>query len=312
MSNYIYKNLFFSTTQRLYRKNHISFYQGFDLNNYNKFRNGGLRFKKLFKKSFKQKPLISIITVTFNCKNFINQTIKSVLKLPYDNIEYIIIDGGSTDGTLNNIKKYNNFCDFWTSKKDNGIYHAMNKGSKYATGDAIYFLNAGDILRHKHFMKLIKLYNKNNNLYGKNFVLCGTHKFTQGYPGFKLLKNNFIPSLGRLPSHQSMLIPRKLQLENLYDENYPISADKDFKLKIYLNKIKFIITDYEVCLSLPDGKSQHFENHNKLKVRSMEIYSIFCKNYNFVWALLYTSAFYIWNLRKIVKGIFINEKFDHH
>ena len=304
MSKYIIKNLSFSTTKRLYKNSFISIYKGIDLNNYNRFRQGGLWFKKYFKKSLKEKPLISIITVTYNCKNLINQTIKSVLKLPYDNIEYIIIDGGSTDGTLNNIKKYNNFCDFWISKKDDGIYHAMNKGSKYATGDAIFFLNAGDILRQKHFMKLIKLYKINNNLYGKNFVLCGTHIFTQGYPGFKLLKNNFIPLLGRLPSHQSMLIPRKLQLENLYDENFPVSADKDFKIKIYLNKVRFIITDYVVCLSLPDGKSQYFENHKKLKIRAMEIFSIFYKNYNFVWALLYTSAFYVWNLRKIVKGNF--------
>ena len=303
MSKYIIKNLSFSTTKRLYKNSFISIYKGIDLNNYNRFRQGGLWFKKYFKKSLKEKPLISIITVTYNCKNLINQTIKSVLKLPYDNIEYIIIDGGSTDGTLNNIKKYNNFCDFWISKKDDGIYHAMNKGSKYATGDAIFFLNAGDILRQKHFMKLIKLYKKNNNLYGKNFVLCGTHIFTQGYPGFKLLKNNFIPLLGRLPSHQSMLIPRKLQLENLYDENFPVSADKDFKIKIYLNKVRFIITDYVVCLSLPDGKSQYFENHKKLKIRAMEIFSIFYKNYNFVWSLLYTSAFYVWNLRKIVKKL---------
>lgn len=304
MEKLILKNLSFSTTRRVHRNNSISFYKGININNYNSFRQGGLRFKKFFKKSFKRKPLISIITVTYNCNNLINQTIKSVLKLPYDNIEYIIVDGGSTDGTLNKIKKYNNLCDFWISKKDNGIYHAMNKGSKYATGDAIFFLNAGDVLKQKYFIKLIKLFDKYYNLYGKNFVLCGTHVFTQGYPGFKLLKNNFIPSLGRLPSHQSMLIPRKLQLENLYDNNFPISADKDFKIRIYLNKVKFIITNYVVCLSLPDGKSQYFENHKKLKIRAMEIFSIFYKNYNFVWALLYTSAFYVWNLRKIVKGNF--------
>ena len=189
-------------------------------------------------------------------------------------------------------------------QKDKGICRAMNKGSKYATGDAIFFLNAGDIIRQKQFMKLIKLYQKYNNLYGKNFVLCGTHVFTQGYPGLKLLMNNFIPLLGRLPSHQSMIIPRKLQLENLYDENFPVSADKDFKLKIYLNKVKFIITNYVVCLSLPGGKSQYFENHKKLKVRVKEIFLIYEKNYNFIWALLYASTFYIWNLRKIVKSYF--------
>lgn len=261
---------------------------------------GGLRFKKLSKKSYKGKPLISIITVTYNCRNLIERTIKSVLNLSYVNIEFIIIDGKSSDGTINIIKKHNNSIDFWISQKDRGIYNAMNKGARYANGDALFFLNAGDKLINKEFFKLIKLFEQNKTFYGNNFVACGTHIFTKGYPGFKLLKNNFIPFLGRLPSHQSMLIPRRLQLRYMYDEKFPISADKDFKLKIYSKNIKFIIKNYIVCLSLPDGKSQNIKNHFILNNRTYEIFSIFKKNYNFLWALVYSFAFYIWNLRKII------------
>ena len=293
-------NLSYSTTSRLFRKKFTKNKKKIDLKNNDKKITGGLRIKRFFKKSLKGKPLITIITVTFNCKKLLEQTIKSVLNLSYDNIEFIIVDGGSSDGTLNTIKKYNNLIDFWISQKDSGIYNAMNKGSKLATGDALFFLNAGDQLINNEFISLIKLFEENENLYDKNFVLCGTHVYTKTYPGFKFLKNNFIPILGRLPSHQSMLIPKKLQLQNKYDEKFPISADKDFKLRIYLKKVEYVIKDYIVCLSLPDGKSQHMENHIDLKKRTLETFSIFKKNYNFLWALVYSFIFYVWNFRKII------------
>lgn len=264
-----------------------------------KFR-GVRSLKNPQKKIKKDKPIITIITVTYNCGNLIEQTIKSVKGLNYDNLEYIIIDGKSIDQTLDIIKKYNNFIDFWISQKDRGIYNAMNKGIKYASGDAIFFLNAGDKLRSKEFINLTKYYNKNKKLYGDNFVLCGTTIYTKGYPGFPFLKENFIPFLGRLPSHQSMLIPRKLQLKNMYDERFPVSSDKDFKLKIFLKKVKFINKKFIVCLSLPDGKSQNIKNHLNLRARTNEIFNIFKKNYNFLWAFIYSLIFYLWNVRKII------------
>ena len=112
------------------------------------------------------------------------------MNLSYDNIEFIIVDGNSKDGTANIIRKYDDFIDFWISKKDKGIYNAMNKGAKYARGDAL-FLNAGDKLKNKEFLKLIKLFEKNKINYGNNFVLCGNHMFTKGYPGFKNFRKKF-------------------------------------------------------------------------------------------------------------------------
>ena len=95
---------------------------------------GGLRTKGYFKKSYDDKPLISIITVVFNGERYLEQTIQSVIDQTYDNVEYIIIDGGSTDGTLDIIKKYEDKIDYWVSEKDNGIYDAMNKGIKVCYG----------------------------------------------------------------------------------------------------------------------------------------------------------------------------------
>ena len=288
----------YSTTRKVYRSKNKKRTKS---NTIKKKLEGGLRIKNYFKKSLRNNSLITIITVTYNCKNLIQRTINSVLNLSYDNVEFIIIDGGSTDGTLEIIKKNNELIDYWVSASDNGIYEAMNKGCKFSRGKGVFFLNAGDKLRNKQFVKLIKLFERNFFLYGNNFVLCATHIYTNGYPGFKYLKDNFIPFLGRLPSHQSMIIPRKLQLKYKYDERFPISADKDFKIKIYLKKIRYIFTNHVVCLSLPGGKSQNMSSHFDLKNRTLETFHIFKKNYNFFWALIYSLLFYSWNLRKIIK-----------
>lgn len=90
------------------------------------------------------KPLISIITVTFNAEKVLEETIQSVIDQDYMNTEHIIIDGGSTDGTLEIIEKYADYISYWKSEPDNGLYDAMNKGIAVAKGDWLNFLNAGD------------------------------------------------------------------------------------------------------------------------------------------------------------------------
>lgn len=100
-------------------------------------------------------PKITIVTVTYNCKNMIESTIESVLCQSYDNTEYLIIDGGSTDGTVDIIRRYSSSLDYFISEKDNGIYDAMNKGLIAATGDWIIFMNAGDFFVDKNVLKTV-------------------------------------------------------------------------------------------------------------------------------------------------------------
>ena len=103
----------------------------------------------------KTPPRISVITVVFNSNKLIRKTIESVLFQTYDNVEFIIIDGASTDGTIEIIKEFDNYVDKWHSEDDSGIYDAMNKGIKTASGEYLMFLNAGDIFSNKDVLSLV-------------------------------------------------------------------------------------------------------------------------------------------------------------
>lgn len=105
---------------------------------------GGLRLKDFHKRNTPGKPLISIITIVYNDEKHLERAIQSVLDQSYDNLEYIIIDGKSTDGTLDVIKKYEDRIDYWVSEPDQGISDAMNKGIRLSSGDIIAHLHADD------------------------------------------------------------------------------------------------------------------------------------------------------------------------
>jgi glycosyltransferase involved in cell wall biosynthesis len=117
-------------------------------------------------------PKITIITPSFNQGQFIEQTIRSVLLQNYPNLEYIIIDGGSTDNTLEIIKKYSDFITYWVSEKDNGQSDAINKGLKYATGDVFNWLNSDDYYLPNTLLTVGQFFHKNPKIN----VLCGHEK----------------------------------------------------------------------------------------------------------------------------------------
>ena len=117
------------------------------------------------------KPLITVVTVVYNGEKFLEETILSVINQTYDNVEYIIIDGGSTDGTHDIIRKYEHAIDYWVSENDEGIFDAMNKAVQCSHGGWIYFLNAGDAFFSNSTLQalstsLAKFYLRNNLVVG--------------------------------------------------------------------------------------------------------------------------------------------------
>jgi glycosyltransferase involved in cell wall biosynthesis len=105
---------------------------------------GGLRTRGLYKAEGSE-PTVTVITASYNCASSIEETMLSVLNQTYSNVEYIVIDGGSTDGTVDVIRKYDHAIDYWISEPDRGIYDAMNKGIRASTGQWLNFMNVKDV-----------------------------------------------------------------------------------------------------------------------------------------------------------------------
>lgn len=114
--------------------------------NYVPFLEGGKRTLGNNRELFDSKIKVTLITVTYNSDKYLEETIKSIVNQSYENIEYIIIDGGSIDQTIEIIERYSNFIDYYISEKDSGMYDALNKGLMYSTGELIGFCNSDDIL----------------------------------------------------------------------------------------------------------------------------------------------------------------------
>jgi glycosyltransferase involved in cell wall biosynthesis len=187
---------------------------------------GGLRKKGYNKNSIAGKPLITIITVSLNSENTIQKTILSVLNQTYDNIEYIIIDGKSSDNTVKIIKHYENSIDLWISERDKGIFNAINKGIRVSTGDIIGILNSDDTLT-KNALKLVKNYFKDDVDF-----LFGTVKKDRLLSGFNKKKIKW--KFNVYPAHSSgFFISRKAQLKvGFYDERFKLHADYDLIYKL--------------------------------------------------------------------------------
>jgi glycosyltransferase involved in cell wall biosynthesis len=186
-------------------------------------------------------PKISVIVVVFNGVETLEKTIISVLRQTYNNVELLIIDGGSTDGTLDILKnnKSNNL--FWVSEPDKGIYDAMNKGIQKALGDWIFFLGADDHFYNNQVLETI--FSKSN--YESMDLIYGNVK-SDSYRGIYDGEFNFEKLLQKNISHQSIFynkdIFRKIGFYNL---KYKTHADWDFNLRCYENKevkIKYIDT----------------------------------------------------------------------
>ena len=194
---------------------------------------------------------ISIITVCFNSARTIRQTIESVVKQTYDNIEYIIIDGGSTDGTVDIIKKYENNINYWISETDKGIYDAMNKGIDKANGDIIGIINSDDWYTDNNVIKeVIEAFNKNNvDIIHGNLIYVNEIKNER----FRILPDLKVENIYRkmVFNHPTCFIKRNVYKRfGTFDLRYNITADYELLLRFYthMNASRFFYLDKDmVC-----------------------------------------------------------------
>lgn len=252
-------------------------------------------------------PHISLITICFNAQESISDTLKSVLSQEYKHIEYIIIDGASTDSTLTIIQSYKiqfeNACIplYISSEKDNGIYDAMNKGIKCARGEIIGFLNADDFFTSPQSLTHIA------NTFRKNQSDCvfGQVAFIDKYHTIRRTwsKNPYSPLaffLGWHPAHPTFYVKRTiLERFGIFNLNYPIAADYELMLRL-LQKYKISSSYIPHCLvTMHLGGKSNGSVANILKA-NLECYQAWRENKLCIFPIFILLK----PLRKILNAIF--------
>ena len=182
-----------------------------------------------------KKPLISIITISLNAEKYIEQTIQSVLNQTYRNIEYIIIDGGSTDKTVQIINTYRGRIDHFISEKDDGIADAMNKGVALAKGDYVIFIHADDYFKNHSSLEDALEY-----LDGTVDILACNIQYGKDLKVIKPRGFNFWFNF-KGPHHQGIICRNSLiKKYNCFDTNFKICMDYALFMKAYRDGAKYV------------------------------------------------------------------------
>jgi glycosyltransferase involved in cell wall biosynthesis len=223
-------------------------------------------------------PVVSIITVVYNGKELLEKTIHSIVNQSFKSIEYIVIDGKSTDGTLDVIKKNEAHINYWVSEPDKGIYDAMNKAMHHAKGTYIWFLNAGDLIESSE--TLTKIFSSSpdadiiygeTNMINSHGEILGTRSTltTRKLPiqmNWKDMKK------GMVVSHQSILVKKSIAPE--YDLKYRCSSDIDWVIKSLKRSHKIMNANMILSRYLIGGFSA-----KNLKKSLMERFLIYMNHY---------------------------------
>lgn len=193
----------------------------------------------------------TIITVNYNNKKGLEDTIKSVLCQTYKNFEYIIVDGGSTDGSADLIKQYADKLSFWVSEADKGIYNAMNKGIAHAKGEYLNFMNSGDCFYDENVLQNMKGHLDSDIVEGQVFDQS-THRFSYKSTSDPTMMFFYRAGFG----HQACFIRRELLEQTPYDEHLRLAADwKFFVTKVIFDNCSYRFVQVPVVVFEGNGAS---------------------------------------------------------
>ena len=229
---------------------------------------------------------ISVITVVKNGVGHLEETILNVIeKKTIAEIDYIIIDGGSTDGTIDIIKKYADFLSYWVSEQDTGIYDAMNKGWAVASDSSfILFLGSGDLL--VSLPDDMNRYSVRDVLYGS--VRMGDQLVFKSRADYHLKLYNSL-------HHQALLVNKGLYSDPPFNCRYPVYADFDFNQRLMKSGAHFIHSPDFISYACPGGVS----DQNCFT----ESLSVITANYGFVWAAVAFLGYYAMKLLPFLKRL---------
>ncbi len=227
-------------------------------------------------------PKFSIITVTYNAGNVLERTIQSIINQTYKHVEYIIIDGKSTDRTLDIINQYKNDIHQFVCEADQGLYDAMNKGIRLAKGDYLCFLNAGDTLHENGTLHSIA-----NSIHTSNLpdIIYGETAIVDSEGHFLHMRKKSAPERlnwrsfkkGMLVCHQAFFASRMLAQQEMYDLSYRFSADFDWCIQVMKKSKTFHHTHLILIDYLNEGMTT--QNH---KASLKERFRIMVKHYGWI------------------------------
>ena len=209
-------------------------------------------------------PKISVITINYNNKNGLEKTLESVISQDYTEYEYIVIDGGSNDGSKEAIEFYAHKITYWVSETDQGIYNAMNKGIAASKGEYLIFINSGDEFYNPQSLTIFSKYIDNTDIIYSNLEFVNQEKKTiQEYPA-KVNLAFFMQS--SLPHPATLIRKSAFELVGVYDENLKIVSDwKWFLLAIVKYQLSYKYINEIISTFYLDGISSQSANYEKIK-----------------------------------------------
>ena len=217
---------------------------------------------------------LSVITINRNNANGLNKTIESVLSQSYPNIEYIVIDGASSDSSVDIIRQHQDSLSYWISEPDKGVYNAMNKGICKATGDYIIFMNSGDVFADKYVVEKVSQSLVDVDIVSGYVKVNGESRINIYPPEqltFRFLYSQNIP-------HQAEFIKRELfDKYGKYSEDLKILSDYEFNIKMSLQDCSYKILD--MCVSSVEAGGISMRDDHNIKIeRDIILERLFSKS----------------------------------